>query len=121
MRGYNEIHNIKKHSEALPSQVFQVVAKSNQRAKAGKGHILFSDQTTKDTLEARRAEYTLYTPDPTVRKHLGNNLARNYPAGMPQFLISTNFLFQIFNAIGQVLLQFQNFYVPSYIRFLSLV
>jgi len=34
---YNEIHNILKPREALPSQVFQVVAKSNQKAKAGKG------------------------------------------------------------------------------------
>jgi len=30
---HNEIHNIPKPREALPSQVFQVVAKSNQRAK----------------------------------------------------------------------------------------
>ena len=29
---HNEIHNIKKPSEVLPSQVFQVVANSNQRA-----------------------------------------------------------------------------------------
>ena len=29
----NEIHNMKNPMEALPSQVFQVVAKSNQRAK----------------------------------------------------------------------------------------
>jgi len=45
-RVHNEIHNIRKPREALPSQVFQVAAKSNQRAKgwqrarAGKGHIL---------------------------------------------------------------------------------
>jgi len=33
-RVHNEIHNLKKPSEALPSQVFQVVAKSNQRANS---------------------------------------------------------------------------------------
>ena len=32
-RVHNESHNIQKPREALPSQVFQVVAKSNQRAK----------------------------------------------------------------------------------------
>jgi len=31
---HNEIHNIQKPREALPSQVFQVLAKSNQRAQA---------------------------------------------------------------------------------------
>jgi len=42
----NEIHNIRRPSEALPSQVFQVVAKTNRRAKGTfffrtdhKGHI----------------------------------------------------------------------------------
>ena len=42
---------------------------------------------------------------------LGNNLAQKYmyPAGMLRFLNSANFLFQIFNAIGQVLLQFSKF------------
>ena len=33
---------------------------------------------------------------------------------MLQLLNSANFLFQIFNAIGQVLLNFQNFYVLLY-------
>ena len=52
----------------------------------------------------------VWTPDPThTRKDLGNNLARKYPARMPQFLNSANFLFQIFSAIGQVLLQFSKF------------
>jgi len=32
-RVHNEIHNFQKPREALPSQVFQVVAKSNGRAK----------------------------------------------------------------------------------------
>jgi len=36
-------------------------------------------------------------------------------------LNSANYLFQIFNAIGQALLQFSNFYVLPYICFLSLV
>jgi len=39
----NEIHNIENSREALPSQVFQVVGKRNQRAKGCKGHYL--DQT----------------------------------------------------------------------------
>jgi len=30
---HNEIHNIQKPKEVLPSQIFQVVAKSNQKAK----------------------------------------------------------------------------------------
>jgi len=46
-------------------------------------------------------------------------LARKCLAGVPRSLNSANFLFQIFNAIGQVLLQFSNFYVLPYIRFLS--
>jgi len=55
---HNEIHNIKKLSEALPSQIFQVVAKSNQRAKGQQRHILFLDQTTRAcTLEAQRAQW----------------------------------------------------------------
>jgi len=33
---------------------------------------------------------------------LRNNLAQKYPAGMRWFLNSANFLFQIFNAIGQI-------------------
>ena len=41
--------------EALPSQVLQVVAKSIKEQRAGIGHILFLDQTTKGTLEAQRA------------------------------------------------------------------
>jgi len=49
----NEIHNVGKPREALPSQVFQVVAKSNQRAKGWEGHL---DQTTKGTLEAQWAQ-----------------------------------------------------------------
>jgi len=40
----NEIHDIEWHREALPSQVVQVVIKGQ---RAGKGHILFSDQTEK--------------------------------------------------------------------------
>jgi len=61
LRGvYNEIPNIMKLYEALPTQVFKVVVKSSQRAKgwqrAGKGHILFLDQTTNGTLEAQKAE-----------------------------------------------------------------
>jgi len=40
------------------------------------------------------------------RKGLANNLARSCPAGMPRFLNSANFLFQIFNVIGPLLLQF---------------
>ena len=40
LRGvHNEIHNMQKPSEVLPSQAFPVVAKSNQRA--GEGYILF--------------------------------------------------------------------------------
>ena len=45
--------------EALPSQVFQVVAKSNWRARAGKGHTLLLDQTTKGTFETQRAQCPL--------------------------------------------------------------
>ena len=44
-----------------------------------------------------------------VRKGMRNNLAQKCLAGMLQFLNSTNFLFRIFNAIGQVLLQFSKF------------
>ena len=40
---HSEIHNIRKPSEALPSQVFQVVTKVIKEQRAGKGHI---DQTT---------------------------------------------------------------------------
>ena len=48
------IHNVKKYSETLSSYVFEVVAKSNQRVKAGRGYILLLDQTTKDTSEVQR-------------------------------------------------------------------
>jgi len=41
--------------EALPTQVFQVVAKSS-RQRAGKGLILFSNQYTNYTLEAQKAQ-----------------------------------------------------------------
>jgi len=46
-------------SEALTSQVFQIAAKSNQRARAGKGHIFLLDQTTKGTFEAQRTQCPL--------------------------------------------------------------
>ena len=46
------------------------------------------------------------------RKGLGNNLAQKCLAGMPGLLNSENFLFQIFNTIGQALLQFSKF-LPS--------
>ena len=67
--------------------------------------------------------WLVWTPDPSgcARKGLGNNLARKCLAGMPRFLNSANFIFQILNAIGQVLLEFSNFYVLPYIHFLSLV
>ena len=35
-----------------------------------------------------------------MRKSLGNNLVQRCLVGMPQFLSSTNFLFQIFNAVN---------------------
>ena len=54
-RVHNEIHNLKKPSEVLPSQVFQVVAKSNQRANSWKRAHFFPDQTTNGTLEDHRA------------------------------------------------------------------
>ena len=50
--------SIKKPREALLSQVFQVVAKSKQRVRAGKGNV-FSDQTIKGKLEAQRAQCPL--------------------------------------------------------------
>ena len=43
--GHNEIHNVENSREALPSQVFPVVGKSNQRAKCCKGHISYLEQT----------------------------------------------------------------------------
>ena len=55
LRGvHNEIHNSRKPDEALPSEVFQVVAKVIKGQRAGKG---FLDQSTKGTLliEAQRA------------------------------------------------------------------
>ena len=51
----------------------------------------------------------VWTPDPTCEEGLGINLAQKCLAGMTQFLNSANFLFQIFNAIGQVLLWFSTF------------
>ena len=45
----------------------------------------------------------VWIPDP-IREW--NNVARECQAGMPQFQNSANFLFQILNAIGQVLLRF---------------
>ena len=53
-RVHNEIHNSRKPDEALPSEVFQVVAKVIKGQRAGKG---FLDQSTKGTLliEAQRA------------------------------------------------------------------
>jgi len=58
-----------------------------------------------------------------TRKGLGNNLAWKCLAGMLRFLNSANILFQIFNAIGQVLLQFSKFLcsIVLYSRFLSLI
>ena len=54
LRGVHyEIHTIRKPREALPSQVFQVVAKGQ---RVGKKHILFLDQTTKGILEAQMAQ-----------------------------------------------------------------
>jgi len=53
---HNEIHDTQKPSEALPGQVFQVVLKVIKGQRAGKGRILFSDQTTKGTMEAQRAQ-----------------------------------------------------------------
>jgi len=44
---HNEIHNVKMPSETLPSQVFQVVTNSNQRAKGWQTPILFLVQTKK--------------------------------------------------------------------------
>ena len=44
---HNEIHNVKMPSETLPSQVFQMVANSNQRAKGWQMPILFLAQTKK--------------------------------------------------------------------------
>jgi len=49
----NILLSIKKPREALRCQVFQVVAKSNQRVRAGKGNV-FSDQAIKGKLEAQR-------------------------------------------------------------------
>ena len=45
--------------EALPSQAFQVLLKVVKGQRAGKGHILFLDQSTKGTLEAQRAQFPL--------------------------------------------------------------
>ena len=47
----NEFQNMQKPSEAL-----QVVAKATKGQRAGKGYVLFSDQSTKGTLEAQRAQ-----------------------------------------------------------------
>ena len=63
------------------------------------------------------APYTLVcTPDPSCKEGsgdcgmgLGNNLAGKYPAGMPWFLNSANFLFQMINTIGQIQLRFSKF------------
>jgi len=44
---------MQKRSEALPSQVFQVVCKSYQGQRAGKVFILLYYQSKKGTLEAR--------------------------------------------------------------------
>ena len=38
---YNEIHSINKPSEALLSQVFQVVAESNQKTKRALNHEVY--------------------------------------------------------------------------------
>jgi len=43
----------------LPCQVFQEVAKVIKKQMAGKGHILFFNQTTKGTMEAQRAQCPL--------------------------------------------------------------
>ena len=53
---HNEIHDTQKPSEALPGQVLQVVVKVIKGQRAGKGRILFLDQTTKGTMEAQRAQ-----------------------------------------------------------------
>ena len=52
----NEIHSIKKPSETLPSQVFQVVAKVIKGQRGGKGaHFVFRPDH-KGQLEAQRAQ-----------------------------------------------------------------
>jgi len=53
---HNKIHNIKKLCEALPTQVFEVVAKSSQRAKGWQRAYFVLDQITNGTLEAQKAE-----------------------------------------------------------------
>ena len=55
LRGvHNEIHNIQKPCEALPSQVFLEVI---QGQRAAKGHILFLYQSTKGILKFQWAQY----------------------------------------------------------------
>ena len=55
----------------------------------------------------------VWTPDPTREEESGEFLARKCLAGMqrmPQLLNSaTDFLFKIFNVIGQALLQYPKF------------
>jgi len=46
---HSEIHNIRKPSEALPSQVFQVVTKVIKEQRVGKGH-----NSTKGTVPSDR-------------------------------------------------------------------
>ena len=62
------------------------------------------------------------TPDPSscTRKGL-NNIAQKCLAAMPGFLNSANFLFRYWTQLVKYYSKFQNFYVPPYSRFLSLV
>ena len=56
MRVHNEIHNMQKPSEALRSQVFQVVAISSQIAK-GWQRAHFASRQDHSTSEAQRARH----------------------------------------------------------------
>ena len=79
--------------EALPSQVFQVVAKSNQRARAGKGHILLLDQTTKGTVPSGRGLATKNTVLYTLYRHMYPTQKGNtYPQLLCVYTVTNNML-----------------------------
>ena len=57
LRGvHNEIHNVQKPSEALLSQVFQVVGKGNQRAKGWQWVHMLIDTDHKGTSQTLHAK-----------------------------------------------------------------
>ena len=54
---HDEIHNVKEALEALPTQVFQVVAKSSKAKGQQRAHFVFKPvHKINDTLEAQKAQ-----------------------------------------------------------------